>query len=78
MMQLLSDTLPQRQFKEWSMAYIGPSQSAEEAVGRVTRDLSSSNTDQVARGLVLHEPDDRGRAADTRERRCPQVIRVMD
>ena len=52
LMQLLSDTIPRRQFKAWSMAYIGPSQSAEEAVGRVTRDLSRSNADQVARGLV--------------------------
>jgi hypothetical protein len=41
-----------RQFPEWSMAYIGPSQSADEAVARATRQLSSSDVDQVARGLM--------------------------
>ena len=48
----LTDTIAHRQFPQWSMAYIGPSQPADEAVARVTRGLSSSNADQVARGLV--------------------------
>ena len=34
------------------MAYIGTSQSADEAVARATRQLSSSDADQVARGLM--------------------------
>ncbi len=50
--QLLADAIAARQFEEWSMAFIGPSQSAEEAVARVTPGLASSNAGVVARGLV--------------------------
>ena len=49
---LLTEPIAARQFPEWSMAYIGPSQSAEEAVARVTQNLPADDGSSVARGLV--------------------------
>jgi len=49
---LLAEPVEARQFPQWSMAYIGPSQSAADAVARVTRDVPSSEAGDAARGLL--------------------------
>jgi Sensors of blue-light using FAD len=49
---LLSEPIAGRQFPQWSMAYIGPSQSAADAVARVTRDVETSEAGEAARALV--------------------------
>jgi hypothetical protein len=49
---LLTEPIATRQFPEWSMAYIGPSQSAEEAVARVTQDLPGTDKGEAAQGIV--------------------------
>jgi len=49
---LLTEPIAARQFPEWSMAYIGPSQSAAEAVARVTQNLPADDGGSAARGLV--------------------------
>ena len=41
-----------RRFPDWAMAYIGPSQSAEQAVARVTSKVPACKTGQAARALV--------------------------
>ena len=49
---VLAEPLNARQFPEWSMAYIGPSQSAAQAVARVTQNVSNCEAGQAARDLV--------------------------
>lgn len=49
---LLTEPIAERQFPEWSMAYIGPSQPAEAAVARVTENLPHTDSGEAARGLV--------------------------
>jgi hypothetical protein len=49
---LLTEPIVARQFPDWSMAYIGPSQSAEEAVARVTQNLPGTDMGEAARDLV--------------------------
>lgn len=49
---LLTEPIAARQFPDWSMAYIGPSQPAEDAVVRVTRTLSPTDDGEAARDLV--------------------------
>ena len=48
----LYESIEVRRFPEWAMAYIGPSQSAEEAVARVTSKVPACKTGQAARMLV--------------------------
>jgi hypothetical protein len=48
----LYESIEARKFPDWGMAYIGPSQSAEEAVARVTRSVPPSKSGQAARQLV--------------------------
>ena len=45
-MLLLTEPIAARQFSDFSMAYIGPSQSAEEAVARVTKTLPGTNNSE--------------------------------
>lgn len=54
---LLAEAIEERKFPQWSMAYIGPSQSAAEAVARVTRGVEDSKEGDAARAHNLHEPD---------------------
>jgi Sensors of blue-light using FAD len=49
---LLKEAVAERQFPQWSMAFIGPSQAAEEAVARVTAGLPGTEAGALARGLV--------------------------
>ncbi|HUU24287.1 MAG TPA: BLUF domain-containing protein [Methyloceanibacter sp.] len=49
---LLTEPIAARQFPEWAMAYIGPSQPAEDAVARVTRTLPPTDDGDAARDLV--------------------------
>jgi hypothetical protein len=49
---VLMQPIEARQFPEWSMAYIGPSQSAEVAVARVTSGLPGSEAGEAAGDLV--------------------------
>jgi hypothetical protein len=49
---ILYESIEVRRFPDWAMAYIGPSQSAEEAVARVTSKVPACKTGQAARGLV--------------------------
>jgi hypothetical protein len=49
---LLTEPIEARQFPDWSMAYINPSQSAEEAVARVTQNLPGTSKGEAARDLV--------------------------
>ncbi len=49
---LLKEAVAERQFPHWSMAFIGPSQPAEEAVARVTASLPGTEAGTLARGLV--------------------------
>lgn len=50
---LLKEAVAERQFPQWSMAFIGPSQAAEEAVARVTAGLpGGTEAGALARGLV--------------------------
>jgi hypothetical protein len=49
---LLKEAVAERQFPQWSMAFIGPSQPAEEAVARVTASLPGTEAGALARGLV--------------------------
>lgn len=49
---ILMEAIEARQFPDWSMAYIGPSQSGAEAVARVTRELADSKSGRAARELV--------------------------
>lgn len=78
-MPLLTDTIAFSQFPEWSMAYGGPPQSADEAVARVTRGLSSSIADQIARGLVTFMSQMLEAKAPSRGAgRLRQVIRILD
>ena len=51
---IVTGSIDARQFPEWSMAYIGPSQSAEEAAQRDAGNLPASNPGEVARGLVSY------------------------
>ena len=49
---ILYESIEARKFPDWGMAYIGPSQSAEAAVARVTRSVPASKSGQAARELV--------------------------
>ena len=49
---ILYESIEVRRFPDWAMAYIGPSQSAEEAVARVTSKVPACKSGQAARGLV--------------------------
>ena len=49
---ILYELIEVRRFPDWTMAWIGPSQSAEEAVARVTSKLPACKTGQAARALV--------------------------
>jgi hypothetical protein len=49
---ILYQLIEVRQFPDWAMAYIGPSQSAEEAVARVTSKVPACKSGQAARALV--------------------------
>ncbi len=49
---ILSDSIEARKFPEWAMAYIGPSQSADEAVAHVTNMIPASQSGEAARGLA--------------------------
>jgi hypothetical protein len=49
---ILYESIEARKFPDWGMAYIGPSQSAEAAVARVTRNVPASKSGQAARELV--------------------------
>jgi len=49
---ILYESIEVRRFPDWAMACIGPSQSAEEAVARVTSKLPACKTGQAARALV--------------------------
>jgi FAD-dependent sensor of blue light len=48
----LYESIEVRRFPDWAMAYIGPSQSAEQAVARVTSKVPACKTGQAARALV--------------------------
>ena len=48
----LYESIEARRFPSWAMAYIGPSQAAEQAVARVTSKISGCKSGQAARGLV--------------------------
>jgi len=49
---ILYESIEVRRFSEWAMAYIGPSQSAEEAVARVTSKVPACKSGPAARALV--------------------------
>ena len=49
---IVTERITERQFPQWSMAYIGPSQSAEEAVRRVASNVPASKPGEAARALV--------------------------
>lgn len=49
---ILYESIEARKFPDWGMAYIGPSQSAEDAVARVTRSVPASKSGQATRELV--------------------------
>jgi hypothetical protein len=50
---ILYESIEARKSPDWSVvAYIGPSQSAEEAVARVTSKIRASKRGEAARGLV--------------------------
>jgi hypothetical protein len=49
---ILYESIEVRRFPDWAMAYIGPSQSAAEAVARVTSKVPACKTGQAARALV--------------------------
>jgi hypothetical protein len=49
---ILYESIEARKFPNWAMAYIGPSQSAEEAVARVTSKIPASKSGEAARGLI--------------------------
>jgi FAD-dependent sensor of blue light len=49
---LLTERVSERQFPDWAMAYIGPSQTAEAAVARVTGSLPPTDDGEAARDLV--------------------------
>jgi hypothetical protein len=49
---LPTEAIAARQSPQWSMAYIGPSQSAADAVERVTRDVQRSQAGEAARAFV--------------------------
>jgi len=49
---LLTEPIESRQFPHWSMAYIGPSQPAADAVARVARDVARSQAGDAARELL--------------------------
>ena len=49
---ILYESIEARKFPDWGMAYIGPSQSAEDAVARVTRSVPASKSGQATRALV--------------------------
>jgi hypothetical protein len=49
---LLTEPIAARQFSDFSMAYIGPSQSAEAAVARVTKTLPGTDKGEAARYLL--------------------------
>jgi hypothetical protein len=49
---ILYESIEVRRFPDWAMAYIGPSQSAEQAVARVTSKVPACKTGQAARALV--------------------------
>jgi len=49
---LLTEPIAARQFPDFSMAYIGPSQAAEEAVAPVTKTLPGTEKGEAARDLV--------------------------
>lgn len=51
---LLKEPISERDFPQWSMAFIGPSQSADEAVARVTTNLPGTPSAASARGLVSY------------------------
>lgn len=48
----LYESIEARRFPSWAMAYIGPSQAAEQAVARVTSKIPGCKSGQAARGLV--------------------------
>jgi hypothetical protein len=48
----LYESIEARRFPSWAMAYIGPSQDAEQAVARVTSKIPGCKSGQAARGLV--------------------------
>jgi hypothetical protein len=48
----LYELIEARRFPSWAMAYIGPSQAAEQAVARVTSKIPGCKSGQAARGLV--------------------------
>jgi hypothetical protein len=48
----LYESIEARRFPDWAMAYIGPSQSAEQAVARVTSRVPTCKSGQAARALV--------------------------
>ncbi len=60
---ILMQPIETRQFPDWSMAFIGPSQSAQEAVARVAHALPGSAAGETTRELVtfmsemLQQPD---------------------
>jgi Sensors of blue-light using FAD len=49
---LLREPISERQFPQWAMAHIGPSQPAEEAVARLTQNVPGTGSGDAARGLV--------------------------
>lgn len=49
---ILYESIQVRRFPDWAMARIEPSQSADEAVARVTSKLPACKTGQAARALV--------------------------
>ncbi len=49
---IIYELIEARRFPDWAMAYIGPSQSAEEAVARVTSKVPANKSGQAARALV--------------------------
>jgi hypothetical protein len=49
---LLTEPIAARQFLDFSMAYIGPSQSAQAAVARVTKTLPGTDKGEAARYLL--------------------------
>lgn len=51
---LLKEPVPERQFPQWAMAHIGPSQSAEEAVARASQTLPGTESGAMTRGLVTY------------------------
>jgi hypothetical protein len=53
-MLILYESIEVRRFPDWAMAYIGPSQTAEEAVARVTSKVPACKSGQAARALVTH------------------------